>query len=168
MAICSRYVRFGQCSKPDCRFSHHLSEFNQPLCIFYHRYGTCTRIKCLYSHIDIDGQAEICPDFASSGYCEQGYQCRKKHFRICPDFAKTSQCKKQGKCGLPHVLSSGKIANDDQQNDLNEDLDAYSQDNDELAFIPLLSSSESDSIDGVDNDIESSEEESPNDEIGHL
>lgn len=102
VAMCKEYLFTGSCAADSyCDLSHDPNPNRTPACIHFSR-GNCTKPNCRYTHVKIDAAANVCRTFATVGYCEKGADCTERHVFECPDYANTGSCPNT-KCHLPHV-----------------------------------------------------------------
>lgn len=108
VAICKEYLFKGSCSNGQgCDLSHDPTPNRTPACIYFSR-GNCTNPDCRYTHVKIDADAPVCRDLATVGWCERGATCTERHVFECPDYANTGSCPIP-KCHLPHVDHAGQL-----------------------------------------------------------
>jgi hypothetical protein len=63
--------------------------------------GNCSNPNCRYTHVRVSPTALVCRAFGIYGYCEKGASCTERHVNECPDFSNTGTCTTKG-CKLPH------------------------------------------------------------------
>ncbi|KOS16709.1 Zinc finger CCCH domain-containing protein [Escovopsis weberi] len=154
VAFCKDFLKDGKCANGDsCDLSHEPTPERVPNCLHYAK-GNCTKPDCLYSHSRAGPGAPVCRAFGFCGYCEKGAECAERHVFECPDFANTGVCKTRG-CKLLHRERASVLRNQmrdqDEMADVSSDeemADSDDVDSDEVAEFVEADSDESDIEDG--------------------
>ena len=113
--------------------------------------GNCTKPDCPYTHSKATLNAAVCEPFGFCGFCEKGADCTERHVFECPDFSNTGTCKTKG-CKLLHrerasVLRNQTKADEAMDEDLSSDeerVDSDDVDSDEVAEFIDADSDDSD------------------------
>jgi len=97
--------------------------------------GNCSNPNCRYSHVHVSSTALICRLFGIYGYCEKGAACEERHAYECPDFSNTGTCTTKG-CKLLHrhkasVIRRNTARGDQPAEDENSDVSSE-EDEDEI------------------------------------
>lgn len=102
VAACKDLLQKGICALGDqCDLSHELIRERTPHCLHYAK-GNCSKPDCPYTHRLLPPGAPVCRDFGLYGYCDKGISCSERHTTSeCPDFSNTGVCRIKG-CKLPH------------------------------------------------------------------
>ncbi|CAN8098643.1 unnamed protein product [Discula destructiva] len=101
VAACKSFLLKGNCVYGDqCNLSHDLIAERTPHCV-HHAKGNCSKPDCPYTHRVLSPVALVCRDFSYYGYCDRGISCPDRHSFECPDFSNTGICENPG-CKLPH------------------------------------------------------------------
>jgi len=150
VAVCKEFLQKGSCPSGDsCDLSHELTPERTPTCLHFAK-GNCSNPNCRYTHVRVSPTALVCRAFGIYGYCEKGASCTERHVNECPDFSNTGTCTTKG-CKLPHrhkasVMrnvtartgeqseeESSDISSDDEEEEIGSD-DVDSDDLDEEYF----------------------------------
>lgn len=101
VAVCKEFLHKGVCPSGDtCDLSHELTPERTPACLHFAK-GNCSNPDCRYTHVKVSPLALVCRDFGIYGYCNKGVTCTERHVNECPDFSNTGTCKTKG-CKLLH------------------------------------------------------------------
>ncbi|KAF4627934.1 hypothetical protein G7Y89_g10223 [Cudoniella acicularis] len=145
VAVCKEFLSKGSCpSGESCDLSHDLTPERTPTCLHFAK-GNCSNPNCRYTHVRVSPNALVCRSFGIYGYCEKGASCEERHVHECPDFSNTGTCTTKG-CKLPHrykasVMRSstnrGEVSADDESSDISsddedEEIDSDDVDSDDL------------------------------------
>ncbi|KAJ6782313.1 hypothetical protein PWT90_08636 [Aphanocladium album] len=151
VSICKDFLKEGRCMNGEnCDLSHELTNERVPNCVHFAK-GNCSNPDCQYSHSAALPSAPVCEDFGYRGYCEKGAQCTERHVFECPAFSNTGICKTKG-CKLLHRERASVLRNqvrqeqDDTMEDISSDegpVDSDDVDSDEVA--EFLEADENDS-----------------------
>lgn len=110
VAVCKEFVQKGSCPSGDsCDLSHDLTPERTPTCLHFSR-GNCSNPDCRYTHVRVSPTALVCRDFGIYGYCAKGSNCTERHVNECPDFSNTGKCLTKG-CKLLHKLKASVMRN---------------------------------------------------------
>lgn len=102
VAACKTYLQKGTCAyRDECDLSHELTPERTPHCVHYAK-GNCSKPDCPYTHRVLSPGASVCRDFGFYGYCDKGISCPDRHSFECPDFSNNGVCKTKC-CKLPHI-----------------------------------------------------------------
>lgn len=134
VAVCKEYLQKGSCLNGDsCDLSHELTPERTPSCVHFGR-GNCSKPNCPYTHVRVSSSALVCRRFATYGYCEKGTACMERHVVECPDFSNTGKCTRRG-CKLPHREKASLMRNkalDSNSTNLKEGSSDISSDDEEI------------------------------------
>ncbi|RKF77511.1 Zinc finger CCCH domain-containing protein [Golovinomyces cichoracearum] len=134
VAVCKEYLQKGSCLNGDsCDLSHELTPERTPSCVHFGR-GNCSKPNCPYTHVRVSSSALVCRRFATYGYCEKGTACMERHVVECPDFSNTGKCTRRG-CKLPHREKASLMRNkalDSNSTSLKEGSSDISSDDEEI------------------------------------
>lgn len=101
VAACKGVLIKGTCVYGEqCNLSHDLTAERTPHCVHYAK-GNCSKPDCPYTHRMLSPGAPVCRDFGFYGYCAKGISCPDRHAFECPDYSNTGVCNTEG-CKLPH------------------------------------------------------------------
>jgi len=150
VALCKDYLKDGECARGEsCDLSHSMSPERVPNCLHYAK-GNCTKPDCPYTHSKALPGAPVCNAFGFYGYCEKGADCAERHVFECPDFSNTGRCRNK-RCKLPHRERASVLRNqarpDEDMEDLSSDdgsVDSNDVDSDEVAEFIEADSDDSD------------------------
>lgn len=141
VGVCKDFLKDGRCMSGDfCDLSHELTAERVPNCVHFAK-GNCSNPDCQYSHSAALPSAPVCEDFGYRGYCGKGAECTERHVFECPAFSNTGVCKTKG-CKLPHrerasvLRNQARQAQDDVMEDVSSDeerIDSDDVDSDEVA-----------------------------------
>ncbi|OAA82496.1 CCCH zinc finger protein [Akanthomyces lecanii RCEF 1005] len=141
VAICKDFLKEGRCINGDnCDLTHELTPERVPNCLHFAK-GNCSNPNCQYSHSAALPSAPVCEDFGYRGYCSKGAECTERHVFECPAFSNTGTCKTKG-CKLLHRERASVLRNqvrqeqDDTMEDISSDgepADSDDVDSDEVA-----------------------------------
>ena len=121
VALCKDFLKDGTCGNGDnCDLSHDLTPERVPRCLHYAK-GNCTKPDCPYTHSSAAPTAPICRAFGFRGFCEKGAECTERHVSECPDFSNTGICRIRG-CKLPHRERASVLRNQARRIDNDEDI----------------------------------------------
>lgn len=154
VALCKDYMKDGKCVHGDsCDLSHDMTPERTPNCLHYAK-GNCSKPDCPYTHSQAPPSALVCRSFGLYGYCETGADCTERHVFECPDFSNTGRCKNKG-CKLLHRERASVLrnqANDTMEDVSSEDEveDSDDVDSDEVAELIEAESDDSDFEDHKD------------------
>jgi hypothetical protein len=139
-AACKEFLQTGSCpSGESCDLSHDLIPERTATCLHFAK-GNCSNPNCRYTHARVSPAAPVCRAFGIYGYCEKGAHCEERHVHECPDFSNTGTCTTKG-CKLPHrhkasVMRSNtnraEASGDDESSDLSSDDDDEAIDSDDV------------------------------------
>ncbi|KAK5990668.1 Zinc finger CCCH domain-containing protein [Cladobotryum mycophilum] len=133
VALCKDFLKDGKCPNGEsCDLSHEPTPERVPNCLHYAK-GNCTKPDCLYTHSKAPPGAPVCKAFGFCGYCDKGADCTERHVFECPDFSNTGVCKVRG-CKLLHRERASVLRNQMKQQDEAEDVssDDDSADSDDV------------------------------------
>jgi len=140
VSACKDFLQKGECADGDaCDLSHDLTPERTPHCLHFAK-GNCTNPNCRYTHVTVSPGAPVCRSFGIYGYCDKGAECPHRHVYECPDFSNTGVCKTKG-CKLLHrerasVLRKANQARDagaeEAMVDVSSDDDGDSADSDDV------------------------------------
>ncbi|RDW84426.1 hypothetical protein BP6252_02016 [Coleophoma cylindrospora] len=148
VAVCKEFLQKGSCPSGDsCDLSHDLTPERTPTCLHFAK-GNCSNPNCRYTHVHVSPNALNCRPFGIYGYCEKGAHCAERHAHECPDFSNTGTCTTKG-CKLIHrhkasVIRRNAAAGDagveEENSDLSsdegeEEIDSDDVDSDDLEFL---------------------------------
>ena len=150
VAICRDFLKDGNCPLgASCDLSHDATPERVPNCLHYAK-GNCTKPDCVYTHSKAAAGAPVCKDFGYYGFCDLGAECSERHVFECPDFSNTGVCKTKG-CKLLHRERASVLRNQAKPEDMVEDLssddevaDSDDVDSDEVAEFIEAESDDSD------------------------
>lgn len=158
VAICKDFLKEGRCISGEyCDLSHELSPERVPNCLHFAK-GNCSNPNCQYSHSAALPSAPVCQDFGYRGYCGKGAECTQRHVFECPAFSNTGTCKTK-RCKLLHRERASVLRNqvrqeqDDTMDDVSSDedpADSDDVDSDEVAEFLGADSDDSDFEHGKD------------------
>jgi hypothetical protein len=120
VAICKEFLQKGSCPDGEaCDLSHDLTPERTPTCLHFAK-GNCSNPNCRYTHVRVSPTALVCRSFGIYGYCEKAINCTDRHVHECPDFSNTGKCTTKG-CKLLHRYKASVIrkntASGEQQGD---------------------------------------------------
>lgn len=150
-AVCKEFLKDGKCVNGDsCDLSHELTAHRVPNCLHFAK-GNCSKPDCPYTHSKAESSAWVCSAFGWYGFCKEGADCAKRHVFECPDFSNTGICKTRG-CKLLHrerasVLrnkAKADVAMDEDVSSDEESHDSDDVDSDEVAEFIDADSDDSD------------------------
>ncbi|KAM3077451.1 hypothetical protein ACMFMG_006794 [Clarireedia jacksonii] len=108
VGVCKVFLLKGSCPNGDsCDLSHDLTPERTPTCLHFAK-GNCSNPDCRYTHVHVSPTALVCRSFGIYGYCEKGATCTERHVHECPDYSNTGSCTTKG-CKLPHRLKASVI-----------------------------------------------------------
>ncbi|KGQ11652.1 Zinc finger CCCH domain-containing protein [Beauveria bassiana D1-5] len=114
VAVCKDFLKEGRCINGEhCDLSHELTMERVPNCLHFAK-GNCSNPNCQYSHSAALPTAPVCEDFGYRGYCGKGGECTERHVYECPAFSNTGTCKTKG-CKLPHRERASLLRNQVRQ-----------------------------------------------------
>ncbi|KAM3529563.1 hypothetical protein MY4038_005355 [Beauveria bassiana] len=114
VAVCKDFLKEGRCINGEhCDLSHELTMERVPNCLHFAK-GNCSNPNCQYSHSAALPTAPVCEDFGYRGYCGKGSECTERHVYECPAFSNTGTCKTKG-CKLPHRERASLLRNQVRQ-----------------------------------------------------
>ncbi|EHK24779.1 uncharacterized protein TRIVIDRAFT_178368 [Trichoderma virens Gv29-8] len=139
VALCKDFLKDGKCPNGEaCDLSHEFTPERVPSCL-HHAKGQCSRPDCPFTHSKASPGAPVCEAFGFCGYCDKGADCTDRHVFECPDFSNTGICKTRG-CKLLHRERASVLRNQAKQRDEAEDVssedesvDSDDVDSDEVA-----------------------------------
>ncbi|KAH6610496.1 hypothetical protein Trco_000516 [Trichoderma cornu-damae] len=121
VALCKDFLKDGKCPNGEsCDLSHELTPERVPNCL-HHAKGQCSRPDCPFTHSKASPSAPVCEAFGFCGYCDKGADCADRHVFECPDFSNTGICKTRG-CKLLHRERASVLRNQAKQRDETEDV----------------------------------------------
>ncbi|KAH8656981.1 hypothetical protein BGZ60DRAFT_416481 [Tricladium varicosporioides] len=132
VAVCKEFLSKGSCpSGESCDLSHDLTPERTPACLHFAK-GNCSNPNCRYTHVRVSPNALVCRAFGIYGYCEKGTSCEERHVHECPDFSNIGTCPTKG-CKLPHrfkasVMRSNTKPGDPSTGDENSDVSSDDED----------------------------------------
>ncbi|EDN96489.1 hypothetical protein SS1G_01415 [Sclerotinia sclerotiorum 1980 UF-70] len=102
-----------------------------PNCLHFAK-GNCSNPDCRYTHVRVSPTALVCHSFGIYGYCDKGITCTERHIHECPDFSNTGTCTTKG-CKLPHRIKASVIrrnaaAGDSSPGDQSSDVSSDEED----------------------------------------
>ncbi|KAM6480953.1 hypothetical protein HDV62DRAFT_88096 [Trichoderma sp. SZMC 28011] len=133
VALCKDFLKDGKCPNGEaCDLSHELTPERVPNCLHFAK-GQCSRPDCPFTHSKASPSAPVCTAFGFCGYCDKGAECTDRHVFECPDFSNTGICKTRG-CKLLHRERASVLRNQAKQRDEAEDVssDDESVDSDDV------------------------------------
>ncbi|PQE11584.1 CCCH zinc finger protein [Rutstroemia sp. NJR-2017a WRK4] len=108
VGVCKDFLLKGSCPNGDsCDLSHDLIAERTPTCLHFAK-GNCSNPDCRYTHVRVSPTALVCRSFGIYGYCGKGATCTERHVHECPDYSNTGTCTTKG-CKLPHRLKASVI-----------------------------------------------------------
>ncbi|PQE04092.1 CCCH zinc finger protein [Rutstroemia sp. NJR-2017a BVV2] len=108
VGVCKDFLLKGSCPNGDsCDLSHDLTPERTPTCLHFAK-GNCSNPDCRYTHVRVSSTALVCRSFGIYGYCEKAATCTERHVHECPDYSNTGTCTTKG-CKLPHRLKASVI-----------------------------------------------------------
>jgi hypothetical protein len=126
VAICKDFLQKGTCPAGEfCDLSHDLTPERTPTCLHFAK-GNCSNPNCRYTHIGLSPNALVCRAFGIYGYCEKGAKCAERHVHECPDFSNTGVCNTKG-CKLLHRHKASIIRRNTAREAAGEDSDLSSE-----------------------------------------
>ncbi|UKZ59487.1 uncharacterized protein TrAtP1_000788 [Trichoderma atroviride] len=139
VALCKDFLKDGKCPNGEsCDLSHELTPERVPNCLHFAK-GQCSRPDCPFTHSKASPSAPVCAAFGFCGYCDKGADCTDRHVFECPDFSNTGFCKTRG-CKLLHRERASVLRNQAKQRDEAQDVssedesvDSNDVDSDEVA-----------------------------------
>lgn len=139
VALCKDFLKDGKCPNGEsCDLSHELTPERVPNCLHFAK-GQCSRPDCPFTHSKASPSAPVCAAFGFCGYCDKGADCTDRHVFECPDFSNTGICKTRG-CKLLHRERASVLRNQAKQRDEAQDVssedesvDSDDVDSDEVA-----------------------------------
>lgn len=139
VALCKDILKDGKCPNGEsCDLSHELTPERVPNCLHFAK-GQCSRPDCPFTHSKASPSAPVCAAFGFCGYCDKGADCTDRHVFECPDFSNTGFCKTRG-CKLLHRERASVLRNQAKQRDEAQDVssedesvDSDDVDSDEVA-----------------------------------
>ncbi|KAM0463891.1 hypothetical protein ACHAO4_000615 [Trichoderma viride] len=139
VALCKDFLKDGKCPNGEsCDLSHELTPERVPNCLHFAK-GQCSRPDCPFTHSKASPGAPVCAAFGFCGYCDKGADCTDRHVFECPDFSNTGFCKTRG-CKLLHRERASVLRNQAKQRDEAQDVssedesvDSDDVDSDEVA-----------------------------------
>lgn len=129
VALCKDFMKDGKCPNGEaCDLSHELTPERVPNCLHYAK-GQCSRPDCPFTHSKASPSAPVCEAFGFCGYCDKGAECTNRHVFECPNFSNTGSCNIRG-CKLLHRERASVLRNQAKQRDEaeNKDEDVSSDD----------------------------------------
>ncbi|KAL7798557.1 hypothetical protein V8C37DRAFT_368262 [Trichoderma ceciliae] len=121
VALCKDFLKDGKCPNGEsCDLSHELTPERVPNCLHFAK-GQCSRPDCPFTHSKASPSAPVCEAFGFCGYCDKGADCTDRHVFECPDFSNTGICKTRG-CKLLHRERASVLRNQAKQRDETEDV----------------------------------------------
>ncbi|KAL7817768.1 hypothetical protein V8C26DRAFT_397875 [Trichoderma gracile] len=129
VALCKDFMKDGKCPNGEaCDLSHELTPERVPNCLHYAK-GQCSRPDCPFTHSKAPPSAPVCEAFGFCGYCDKGAECTNRHVFECPNFSNTGTCNIRG-CKLLHRERASVLRNQAKQRDEaeNKDEDVSSDD----------------------------------------
>ncbi|CAG8984214.1 hypothetical protein HYALB_00004197 [Hymenoscyphus albidus] len=139
-AVCKEILLKGVCPSGEaCDLSHELTPERTPACLHFAK-GNCSNPNCRYTHVRVSPNAHVCRSFGIYGYCDKGTGCEERHVHECPDFSNTGTCTTKG-CKLPHRYKAsvmrgntnrGEASGEDGSSDLSSDDDEDAIDSDDV------------------------------------
>jgi hypothetical protein len=156
VALCKDFLKEGKCANGECcDLFHELTPERTPNCVHFAK-GNCTKPDCPFTHSRASPSAPVCRAFGFNGYCEKGADCADRHVFECPDFSNTGRCKVKG-CKLLHRERASVLRSQAKTNEVMEDLssdeegaDSDDVDSDEVAEFLEADSDASDFEDAKD------------------
>lgn len=154
VALCKDFMKDGKCPNGEaCDLSHELTPERVPNCLHFAK-GQCSRPDCPFTHSKAPPSAPVCEAFGFCGYCDKGADCTNRHVFECPNFSNTGSCNIRG-CKLLHRERASVLRNQAKQREeaenKNEDLssddesvDSDDVDSDEVAEFLEADSDDSD------------------------
>jgi len=135
VAVCVEFLLKGSCPSGDsCDLSHELTPQRTPTCLHFAK-GNCSNPNCRYTHIRVSSTAPVCRDFGIYGYCDKGLNCEERHVHECPDFSNTGKCTTKG-CKLPHrhkaSVMRANTGSAEEESDVSSDEDDEEIDSDDV------------------------------------
>jgi hypothetical protein len=141
VAVCRDFLQKGSCPSGDmCDLSHELTPERTPMCLHFAK-GNCSNPNCRYTHVRVSPAALVCRAFGIYGFCEKGASCDERHVHECPEFSNTGTCSTKG-CKLQHrhkasvMRTNASPAEDDSSDissvDEDEEIDSDDVDSDDL------------------------------------
>ncbi|OAA33022.1 CCCH zinc finger protein [Moelleriella libera RCEF 2490] len=140
-----------QIARPSARSSSKMATHRVPNCLHFAK-GNCSKPDCPYTHSKAEPSAWVCKDFGWYGFCDEGADCAKRHVLFeCPDFSNTGICKTRG-CKLLHRerasllrnKAKADVAMDEDVSSDEESHDSDDVDSDEVAEFIDADSDDSD------------------------
>ncbi|KAI9647316.1 hypothetical protein NHQ30_003701 [Ciborinia camelliae] len=132
VGVCKTFLLKGECPNGDsCDLSHDLTPERTPACLHFAK-GNCSNPDCRYTHIRVSPTALVCHSFGIYGYCDKGTTCTERHVHECPEFSNTGTCNTKG-CKLPHRIKASVIrrnaaAGDSSPGDQSSDISSDEED----------------------------------------
>ncbi|KAF7868475.1 hypothetical protein EAF04_005006 [Stromatinia cepivora] len=132
VGVCKTFLLKGECPNGDsCDLSHDLTPERTPNCLHFAK-GNCSNPDCRYTHVRVSPTALVCHSFGIYGYCDKGTTCTERHIHECPDFSNTGTCTTKG-CKLPHRIKASVIrrnaaAGDSSPGDQSSDVSSDEED----------------------------------------
>ncbi|KAG4035342.1 hypothetical protein MFRU_001g01130 [Monilinia fructicola] len=132
VGVCKTFLLKGECPNGDsCDLSHDLTPERIPNCLHFSK-GNCSNPDCRYTHVRVSPTALVCHAFGVYGYCNKGTTCTERHVHECPDFSNTGICTTKG-CKLPHRIKASVIrrnpaAGDSSPGDQSSDISSDEED----------------------------------------
>ncbi|OAA35321.1 CCCH zinc finger protein [Beauveria brongniartii RCEF 3172] len=142
VAVCKDFLKEGRCINGEhCDLSHELTMERVPNCLHFAK-GNCSNPNCQYSHSAALPTAPVCEDFGYRGYCGKGGECTERHVYECPAFSNTGTLRQEQDATMQDVSSEEELDNSDDvdSDDVAEFLQADEDDSDfenGKDFIPL-------------------------------
>ncbi|KAM3491876.1 hypothetical protein MY3957_004817 [Beauveria namnaoensis] len=142
VAVCKDFLKEGRCINGEhCDLSHELTMERVPNCLHFAK-GNCSNPNCQYSHSAALPTAPVCEDFGYRGYCGKGGECTERHVYECPAFSNTGTLRQEQDATMQDVSSEEEPDNSDDvdSDDVAEFLQADEDDSDfenGKDFIPL-------------------------------
>lgn len=132
VGVCKTFLLKGECPNGDsCDLSHDLTPERIPNCLHFAK-GNCSNPDCRYTHVRVSPTALVCHSFGTYGYCDKGTTCTERHVHECPEFSNTGTCTTKG-CKLPHrikasVIRKNAAAGDSSAGDQSSDVSSDEED----------------------------------------
>lgn len=133
VALCKDFLKDGKCLNGEsCDLSHDFTPERVPNCLHYAK-GNCTKPDCPFTHSQALPSAPVCEAFGFNNYCDKGACCTERHVFECPNFSNAGVCKIRG-CKLLHRERASVLRNLAKQENGDEDLssDDESVDSDDI------------------------------------
>ncbi|PTB79548.1 hypothetical protein M440DRAFT_1398841 [Trichoderma longibrachiatum ATCC 18648] len=122
VALCKDFMKDGKCPNGEaCDLSHELTPERVPNCLHFAK-GQCSRPDCPFTHSKAPPSAPVCEAFGFCGYCDKGADCTNRHVFECPNFSNTGSCNIRG-CKLLHRERASVLRNQAKQREEAENKD---------------------------------------------